>query len=77
VPGFRYLAGPYAFYRTHVTLLLREAGLGAGCADYLSDVLLAPLAADAFHHHRTVRGQSLVELADGYRDLVRRILSGR
>src|SRR3954465_11986360 len=34
---------PYALYRPHVPLLLREAGCGDR-ADYLADVLLAPLS---------------------------------
>jgi AcrR family transcriptional regulator len=43
-----YLASaPYAFYRTHVAVLLREAGLG-GSSDYLADVILGPLASTSF-----------------------------
>ena len=40
-------SSPYAFYRTHIALLLREAGLGDR-ADFLADVVLAPLAATMF-----------------------------
>ena len=64
---------PYAFYRTHVTLLLREAGCGDR-ADYLADVLLAPLASATFKYHRELRGLSPEELADAYGDLVARLL---
>jgi AcrR family transcriptional regulator len=72
-PGYR-LANPvYALYRTHVTLLLREAGL-ADRADYLADVLLGPLAASTFAYHRRVRALSTGELADAYEDLVARLL---
>ena len=42
-PVIRQASAPYAFYRTHVTLLLREAGCGER-AEYLADVLLAPLS---------------------------------
>jgi AcrR family transcriptional regulator len=72
-PGFRLAAPVYAFYRTHVTLLLRECGCGEH-ADYLADVLLAPLAASMFRYHRDVRGLELAQLADQYRDLVQRLI---
>jgi AcrR family transcriptional regulator len=72
-PGMRLISPPYAFYRTHVTLLLNEAGL-AGHADYLADVLLAPLSASTFRYHREVRGLSVEELSRAYADLVRRVL---
>jgi AcrR family transcriptional regulator len=71
-PGFRLAHPVYAFYRTHVALLLREAGLGDR-AEYLSDVLLAPLAASMFRYQRQVRGLELAALADEYRALVGRI----
>jgi AcrR family transcriptional regulator len=64
---------PYAFYRTHVTLLLREAGCGDR-ADYLADVLLAPLSSATFKYQRELRGLSVAELADAYADLVGRLL---
>jgi len=75
-PGSRLASAPYAFYRTHVTLLLREAGCGER-ADYLADVLLAPLAGSTFHYHRAVRGLSLEALQDAYDDLVARLLAVR
>jgi AcrR family transcriptional regulator len=68
----RQASAPYAFYRTHVTLLLREAGCQS--ADYLADVLLAPLSSATFKYHRELRELSLAELADAYADLVRRLL---
>jgi AcrR family transcriptional regulator len=71
-PGFRLASPPYAFYRTHVTLLLREAGLGER-AEYVADVLLAPLAASMFRYQRSARGLELARIADEYRDLVRRL----
>jgi AcrR family transcriptional regulator len=75
-PGFRFAGPPYVFYRTHVTMLLREAGLGDD-AEFLADVLLAPLAASAFRYHRHVRGLPLATLDERYRSLVRRLLSCR
>jgi AcrR family transcriptional regulator len=73
VPVIRQAGAPYAFYRTHVTLLLREAGLGDR-ADYLADVLLAPLSSATYTYHRDLRGLSLDECADAYGDLVERLL---
>ena len=76
-PGIRLIGPVYAFYRTHVTYLLREAGFD-GNADYLADVLLAPLSASTFRYHRVVREMSVEELGDAYADLCRRVLdSGR
>jgi AcrR family transcriptional regulator len=76
-PGIRLISPVYAFYRTHVTLLLREAGFD-GNPEYLADVLLAPLSASTFRYHRTVREMSVDELGDAYADLCRRVLdSGR
>jgi AcrR family transcriptional regulator len=66
-------SAPYTFYRTHVTLLLREAGCGER-ADYLADVLLAPLASATFKYHRELRALSLEQLAEAYADLVARLL---
>ncbi len=70
-----YLAsGVYAFYRSHVTLLLREAGLGER-ADYLADVVLLPLAATAYGYFRAERRLSCGELADAHADLCARLLA--
>ena len=66
-------SGVYAMYRTHLSLLLREGGCG-GSADYLADVLMAPLAAPVFKYHRQVRGLSLTELTEEYQGLVARLL---
>ena len=75
-PVIRQASAPYAFYRTHVTLLLREAGC-ADRADYLADVLLAPLSSATFKYQRELRGMSVDELADAYADLVGRLLDSR
>jgi AcrR family transcriptional regulator len=73
-PGFRLASPVYAFYRTHVTLLLREAGLDDR-AEYLADVVLAPLAASMFRYQRKARGLELGQLADSYRELVCRLVA--
>jgi AcrR family transcriptional regulator len=66
----RFRAPVYAFYRTHLFTLLRECAPDAD-ADYLADVLLAPLAAD-FHIFLTrVRELPPERVADGYEALVR------
>jgi AcrR family transcriptional regulator len=64
---------PYAFYRTHIALLLREGGLGEN-ADFLADVILAPLSATMFSYLRGIRQLSCEELADAHADLCRRLL---
>ena len=69
-------SGVYAMYRTHLSLLLREGGCGDS-ADYLSDVLMAPLAAPVFKYHRQVRGLELAELVQEYEGLVARVLGSR
>jgi AcrR family transcriptional regulator len=65
---------PYAVYRTHVALLLREGGLGAR-SDFLADVILAPLAATMFSYLRGVRQLSCDELTDAHADLCTRLLN--
>jgi AcrR family transcriptional regulator len=72
-PVIHQASAPYVFYRTHVTLLLREAGCGER-AEYLADVLLAPLSSGTFMYHRELRGLSPAELGDAYADLVGRLL---
>ncbi|MDA0182580.1 TetR/AcrR family transcriptional regulator [Solirubrobacter phytolaccae] len=67
------LSEPYALYRTHVSLLLEQAGCGDS-AQYLADVLMAPLAAPAFLYQRDVRERSLEELTRAYEDLVARLI---
>jgi AcrR family transcriptional regulator len=67
-------SAPYAFYRTHIRMLLQEGGLGDR-ADYLADVVLAPLSATAFSYHRGVRRLECDQLADAHADLCARLLS--
>jgi AcrR family transcriptional regulator len=70
----RYRSGPFAVYRTHVALLVREAAPDADW-DYLTDALLAPLKADVVAYQRRVLGMSQERLASGWADLVRRLFS--
>ena len=73
-PGARYMAGPYAVYRTHVTLLLREA-LGPDAPhEYLADAVLATLTPELFLHHRRARELSLEDLAAGWHAMVEGLL---
>jgi AcrR family transcriptional regulator len=62
----RYNHPVYAFYRTHVALLLREVLGESTRTDYLVDSLLAPLSADLVLYQREVRGLSLAEMTDGW-----------
>jgi AcrR family transcriptional regulator len=75
--GVRFKTGPFAFYRVHVGLLVREAMPEDVDHDYIADVLLAPLSADFFAYQRRVRGREVAELADAYCCLVERVLTCR
>jgi AcrR family transcriptional regulator len=67
-------SAPYAFYRTHIAMLLREGGLGDR-ADYLADVVLGPLASTSYGYLRAQRELSCPQLVDAHADLCRRLLS--
>jgi AcrR family transcriptional regulator len=69
----RFNARVYVFYRTHLLTLIRDAAPEAD-ADYLADVLLAPLAARFHLYMRRAREFDLERLETGYEDLVRRAL---
>jgi AcrR family transcriptional regulator len=75
--GTRYKTGPFAMYRLHIEVLVREALPEGFDHDYTTDVLLAPLAADFFLYQRRMRERSLAEVADAYCCLVGRVLTGR
>jgi AcrR family transcriptional regulator len=62
----RYNHPVYAFYQTHVALLLREIVGDSTQTEYLVDSLLAPLSADAFLYQREARGMSLEEITEGW-----------
>jgi AcrR family transcriptional regulator len=71
----RYGHPVYAFYRTHVGLLLRQA-IGEGpSTEYLVDALLGPLGAEPFSYQRHVRGMSLDEVRAGWHALVDAVLA--
>jgi AcrR family transcriptional regulator len=73
--GVRFRKGPFQMYRTHLVMLVREAiGDASADAEYLADVLLAPLAADFFAYQRRIRERSLDELGAAYASLVERLL---
>lgn len=72
----RYQSQVYEFYRTHVTLLLREAEPDLG-ADYAADVLLSALSAEFFSYQRSLRELSLEEVKRGWRELVERLCASR
>jgi AcrR family transcriptional regulator len=66
----RFNAPVYAFYRTHLATLIREAAPDAD-ADYLADALLAPLGADLHLYLRHGRGLDLERVAAGWERLAR------
>jgi AcrR family transcriptional regulator len=63
-----------AWHRAHVMALIRESGINCD-VDYMADALLAPLTAGVYVHQRKVRQMPLSQIADGYEDLVRRLLA--
>jgi AcrR family transcriptional regulator len=72
-----YLRGaPYAFYRTHIAVLLREAGLG-DASDYLADVILGPLASTSFLYQRSLLQRSCGDLVAAHADLCTRLLDSK
>ena len=71
--GARYRSAPFVFYRTHVSVLVREAAPGADW-EYLTDVLLAALGAEHLAYLRVVREMDEARMAAGWADLVRRLL---
>jgi AcrR family transcriptional regulator len=78
--GKRYTHPVYAFYRTHVAHLLRQA-CGVYPPDspsmmYMVDALLAPLAAEPFTYQRDVRGMSVDDICAGWHALCDAVLAG-
>ena len=72
----RYTHPVYAFYQTHVSLLLREACGENGDNPYMVDALLAPLGAEPFLYQRDVRGLTLDEICAGWHALCDCVLAG-
>jgi AcrR family transcriptional regulator len=73
--GARYSHPVYAFYRTHVGLLLRQAIGDQPNVEYLVDALLGPLGAEPFRYQREARGMSLDEIRAGWHALVDAVLA--
>jgi AcrR family transcriptional regulator len=71
----RFAAGAYGFWRTHVRVLLVQAGLLE--VDALVDVLLAPLAPDVYEYQREQRHATPEEITAALRTLAFGVLSGR
>jgi AcrR family transcriptional regulator len=73
----RYGHPVYAFYRTHVSLLLKQAcGTDGTSHQYLVDALLGPLAAEPFLYQRDLRGMSVDEIRAGWHTLCDAVLAG-
>ena len=64
---------PFAVYRLHMTLLLREADPHCN-ADYLAEALLACLGVDFFLFLGDAREMRLKQLKAGWRELVRKLM---
>jgi AcrR family transcriptional regulator len=72
----RYGHPVYAFYRTHVSLLLRQACGETPNHEYLVDALLGPLAAEPFLYQRDLRAMSVDEICAGWHGLCDAVLAG-
>ena len=72
----RYRTGPFAVYRAHVAMLVREAAPDADW-EYLTETLLASLGATHVAYLRRARGMEDERLATGWADVVRRLLTCR
>jgi AcrR family transcriptional regulator len=71
--GARFASAPYAVYRLHMTLLLREADPRCD-AEFLAETLLACLGADFYLYLREAREMPVERLKAGWEDLVDRIV---
>jgi AcrR family transcriptional regulator len=74
--AIRYRSAPFAVYRAHVQMLVREAAPHADW-EYLADALMASLRADHIRYLRELRELPDDRVAAGWADLVRRLLSDR
>ncbi len=72
-PGARYRTGVYSFYRLHVELQLRDAGLED--PELSADMLLAPLSADFLKYIRVERNVSKRRVLAGLMRLVASVCS--
>lgn len=74
-PGQRYRHPVYAFYRTHLAVLLRELLGDSPRTDFFADSLMGPLSAEPFLYARHLREFSLDELREGWHALADAILA--
>jgi AcrR family transcriptional regulator len=72
----RFRSGPFAFYRLHITLLVRQADPLCD-AEYVADVLLAALSGQMIAYMTKLREMPDDRLKAGWAELVRRVLSPR
>jgi AcrR family transcriptional regulator len=75
VGGARFSSAPYAVYRLHMMLLLREAAPSCD-AEFLSEMLLAGLSADLFVYLRDAREIGLERMKAGWRDARGSVVAG-
>lgn len=75
-PGARYRIGAYAVWRLHVAVLLRTIDEDLD-ADWLADLLLAPLAAEHYRRQRTEHGMSAARVAENLLLAARRLTAPR
>nr|WP_174566903.1 TetR/AcrR family transcriptional regulator [Nocardia crassostreae] len=68
-----YAGAPYALIRTHVSMLLRQAGAPSDIA-LLADTLLASLEAALVLHQMRDLGYSREQIGDSWEALVRRVV---
>jgi AcrR family transcriptional regulator len=73
--GKRYTHPVYAFYQTHVSLLLRQALGETPNHEYMIDALLAPLSAEAILYQRTQREMSIDDICAGWHALCDAVLA--
>jgi AcrR family transcriptional regulator len=73
VGGARWGSAPYAVYRLHVTLLVREADPSCD-AELLAEMLLAALGADLFLYLREAREIPLERLKSSWRELIAKVV---
>jgi AcrR family transcriptional regulator len=74
--GARYRSAPFAVYRAHVQMLVREAAPDADW-EYLGDALMASLRADHIRYLTNIRELPDERVAAGWAELVERLLSDR